>query len=133
MNPLTWPPRRILFMGIVAAILTMTLTVGVRLMNEKVAERDAPGHADDRRLEDLQRIADAAIEIYKQDGVLPQTLDEVQKKARDIRTADPETFEIYEYRVLDPLKIEVCARLRDEHPGSTAGQNGRRCFGVSAS
>jgi hypothetical protein len=131
MNPLTWPTRRILFTGVVAAILTMTLTVGVRLMNEKVAERDAPTHSDDRRLEDLQRIADAAVEIYKTEGALPQTLDEVQKKARNIRTADPETFEIYGYRVIDPTKIEVCARLREEHPGALAGKDGRRCFEVS--
>ncbi len=133
MNPLNWTPRRILFTGIVAAILTTTLTVGVRLMNEKVAERDAPGRADDRRLEDLQRIADAAVEIYKKDGALPQSLDEVRKKARNIRTADPQTFEIYGYRVIDATKIEVCARLREEHPGAVAGKDGRRCFEVDAS
>ncbi|MGE3475896.1 MAG: hypothetical protein AB7H70_08815 [Rhodospirillaceae bacterium] len=119
-------------MGIVAAILTMTLTVGVRLMNEKVAEREAPQGADDRRLEDLQRIADAAVEIYKKEGALPQTLDEVQKKARNIRAADPETFEIYGYRVIDPTRIEVCARLRDAHPGAVAGKDGRRCFELVA-
>lgn len=131
MNPLTWPPRRILFLGIVAAILTMTLTVGVRLMNEKVAERDAPANADDRRLADLQRIADAAAEIYKKEGAVPRTLDEVREKARDIRTADPETFEIYGYRVIEATKIEVCARLREEHPGAVPSKDGRRCFEVS--
>jgi hypothetical protein len=34
----------------------MTLTVGVRLMNEKVAEREAPAR-DDKRVADLQAIA----------------------------------------------------------------------------
>ncbi|MCA0201871.1 MAG: hypothetical protein LCH56_13720 [Proteobacteria bacterium] len=131
MPALNWSPRRILFTGVVAAILTMTLTVGVRLMNARVAERDAPARADDRRLEDLQRIADAAVEIYKKDGSLPQTLDDLQKKARNIRTADPESFEIYGYRVIDATKIEVCARLSEEHPGGVPGKDGRRCFEVT--
>lgn len=130
MNPLTWSTRRILFTGVVAAIMTMTLTVGVRLMKAQVAERDAPAHADDRRLEDLQRIADAATEIYKSEGAVPQTLDELQTKVRGLRTADPETFEIYGYRVIEPDKIEVCARLQDEHPGTAAGKDGQRCFEV---
>lgn len=129
--PSPWTPRRIIFLGVVGSILALSVTAGVRLMNAKVAERDA-GPRDDKRLADLQAIAERAQEIYASERVLPKTLAEIEKKGKGrLSVADPQTFEVYEYNVLEEKRFEVCARFEAATSGGpTEHAVGRDCFEV---
>jgi hypothetical protein len=82
-------------------------------------------HLDERRLEDLRTVA-REIQSMVEDpnnkgtlkGVLPKTLEEAAKRARDERlnSRDPETHEPYRFRVKDSTTYELCAtfaRARD--------------------
>lgn len=131
-SPSRWTPRRIIFLGIVGAIAVASVTVGVRMMNARVDEErtDSAQQRDTQRFDDLQHIADAVAEIARTDGRVPQTLEEVRQKAsHPIRTGDPQTFEIYEYRVIDDVRAEVCARFEE---AAAAHETGRSCFTVGA-
>jgi hypothetical protein len=129
--PTAWTPRRILFLGVVGAVLAASVTAGVRLMNARVDTREAAS-ADERRLEDLQAIVARAQEAYETDKVLPATLDELQARTRGrISVADPVTFEVYEYRLLEPTLLEVCARFDEAASGVPSEHSaGRSCFQV---
>jgi len=118
-----WTARRIIFLGLVGGIAAAALTVGVRMMYAHVDEDDA-GHRDAQRFSDLQALADTAVEIARKDGRLPQSLDELREKAgHPLQFADPQTFEIYGYRVVDGGKIEVCATFEQRAAGQDAGRN----------
>lgn len=127
--PRTWTPRRIIFLGVVGAILAASLTAGVRMMNAKVDERDA-GSRDEQRFRDLRAIAERAQEIYERERVIPTTLAEIEKKAKGrLSVADPQTFEVYEYNVLDGIRFEVCGRFEAAASGGPGEHGaGRNCF-----
>jgi len=98
---------------------------------------------DERRLDALQDIQ-AEIQDLTRDpsrgGVriskLPETLEELQKRARrrKITITDPETGAPYEYRVLDSTRYELCATFtlpRDAQWGVFWNHlAGRHCFTI---
>lgn len=129
--PTAWTPRRIIFLGVVGAILAASLTAGVRLMNARVDEGDADGR-DAKRVADLQAIVARAQEAYERDRALPMSLDDLQAKTKGrLAVADPQTFEVYEYRVLEPHRFEVCARFEQAASGGPDEHGvGRSCFQV---
>jgi len=131
LSPRPWTSRRIIFLGIVGAILAASLTAGVRLMNAHVGEGDAR-ERDAQRIADLQTIVAVVQELHKSETTLPQTLVEIEAKAkRRIQVADRQTFEFYEYRVLEPTKFEVCARFETAAAGGPEEHGvGRDCFEV---
>ncbi|MGE4063585.1 MAG: hypothetical protein AB7E79_09470 [Rhodospirillaceae bacterium] len=129
-SPAAWTPRRILFLGVVGAVLAVSLTAGVRLMNARVAEGDAPAR-DEKRFADLQVIVARAQEVYAAHKTLPRTLDEIQQKSDGpMSVADPQTFEVYEYNVLGASRFEVCARFEEASAGPAEHRAGRSCFQV---
>ena len=126
-----WTSRRIIFLGIVGAILAASLTAGARLMNARVDEGDA-GTGDEKRLADLQAITARAQEIYEGERALPKSLEESEQKTNGhLSVADPETFEVYEHTVLEEKRFEVCARFKSAAAGGPAEHTaGRDCFEV---
>ena len=127
-----WTARRIVFLGIVGAILAASLTAGARLMNARLGEGGAL-ERDEKRMADLQEIVARAQEVYERDHVLPASLDELQSKTKGrLSVADPESFEVYEYRLLEPTKFEVCARFERAASGGPDEHGvGRSCFQVT--
>jgi hypothetical protein len=126
-------PRRIVFLGIVGAVLAASLTAGVRLMNARLDESGASAR-DERRMADLRAIIERAQEFYETHKALPTSLDELQAKTTGrVPVADPETFEVYEYRVLEPRLLEVCARFEEASAGGPDERRaGRTCFQMRA-
>ena len=128
-SPPAWTPRRTIFLGVIAAILGLSLTIGIRLMNARVNEGTAAAR-DARRMADLQLIVTRALEIYESEKILPKTLGEIEEKTKArLSVADPQTFEVYEYNVLGENRFEVCARFEE---GASGGPEehaaGRSCF-----
>lgn len=112
-----WTTRRILLLGILGAIAAVSVTAGVRYMNARAPAKPAmdtttPEQRDTRRFEDLQAILDAAHEAQQKTGTVPETLDGIRAGlGRHINTADPYTFQIYEYHVVDGRRAEACAEF----------------------
>ena len=131
LSPRPWTSRRIIFLGIIGAILAASLTAGMRLMNAQVGEGDAR-ERDAQRMADLQTIVAVVQELHKSEATLPKTLAEIEARAkRRIQVADRQTFEFYEYRVLEPTKFEVCARFETASAGGPDEHGvGRDCFEV---
>ena len=131
LSPRPWTSRRIIFLGIVGAILAASLTAGVRLMNAHVGEGDAR-ERDAQRMADVQGIVAVVQELYKSEMALPASMAEIEAKAkRRLQVADRQTFEFYEYRVLEPTKFEVCARFETAAAGGPEEHGvGRDCFEV---
>ncbi len=131
LSPRPWTSRRIIFLGIIGAILAASLTAGMRLMNAQVGEGDAR-ERDAQRMADLQTIVAVVQELHKSEATLPKTLAEIEARAkRRIQVADRQTFEFYEYRVLEPTKFEVCARFETAAAGGPDEHGvGRDCFEV---
>ena len=81
----------------------------------------------------MQTIVAVVQELHKSEATLPQTLAEIEAKTkRRIQVADRQTFEFYEYRVLEPTKFEVCARFETAAAGGPEEHGvGRDCFEVA--
>jgi len=117
-------------MASVAAVATAMLLIG-----SPSAQRQA--RMDAARVHDLRRIEQAATQQLERDGVLPDTLTAID--GPDLRRVDPGTGAPYDYRVLAPGRMELCAHfatdnrdpLRQVEPGLRAEWPhgaGRACF-----
>lgn len=126
-----WTGRRILFLGVIGAIAAASLTAGVRLMHAR-SGTDSAEARDAVRFEDLQAIVAQVQDMYQAGGKLPASLEEIEKTAKGrLSVADPETFEVYEYRVLDEKRYEVCASFERASSGGPSEHGvGRSCFQV---
>jgi hypothetical protein len=79
--------------------------------------------ADERRVEDLQRLSHAIAAFRARQHVLPAALARLPiEPAVPIHTYDPITNRPYDYRPLGPLAYELCARF------DTAGPEERHDF-----
>lgn len=99
---------------------------------------------DQRRVQDLQVIQSETINYWQSKRTLPQNIDQLRDEIKGfIPPKDPETGAAYEYRVLGPLKFELCATFKtsnkDEFSQSPSGHYpvfdgnwlhdvGRTCF-----
>jgi len=84
---------------VIAALLTWPWTV-------------AGPSADERRVEDLQRLTHAVEAFRARQRILPASLVRLpMEPAAPVHTYDPVTNRPYEYRPLGPLAYELCARF----------------------
>jgi hypothetical protein len=101
--------------------------------------------ADQRRSEDLQRIANALNYHYSlKNHTLPSSLSEVQPVGPYLRIQDPLTLARYDYQALAGSKFQICANFstdtaKDENlparnlaPLFARHPRGRQCFTLDA-
>ncbi len=123
-----------------AAIVTV-LAVAIAalyVIGSPAAERRR--RLDDRRIDDLERIAAAVDERWRQDGRLPASADELSHDRTFTVPTDPATGQRYEYRVLGASSYELCAEFQDvsrdarDRPRNQAPfwdhDAGRECFAL---
>lgn len=125
-------------MGVIfIAVTAAAVAGGFRLVGSPAEARLR--RMDDRRVTDMRQIA-SAIDLYRtRTGQLPSGLDDVRVTgAWQVPPRDPETGAAYEYRVLQPLRYELCATF-DRAAGSPDGWGtvtfwahaaGRQCFPI---
>ncbi len=102
--------------------------------------------ADQRRSEDLQRVANALNYHYSlKNHTLPASLSEVQPVGPDLRLTDPLTKAPYEYRASGGSEYQVCSNFstdttnddnlpaRSSAPLFSKHPRGRQCFTLDAS
>ena len=71
---------------------------------------------DERRVGDLQRIAEAVDVYWTRNAVLPASLEALQELGGVDVPLDPETGEAYGFRVLDGSRYEICAEFNRRSP-----------------
>ena len=139
-----------LFVAFVVIAVTATAVAGLWISGSPAKERAR--RLDDRRVQDLQSIANVVDNYYNQNGyVLPPTL-ETLTRIRDAyyvsAITDPDTMAPYEYMIDASSTYRLCATFttdtrgqtqqqpRDYYPynGSTFWEHGpgRTCFPITA-
>jgi hypothetical protein len=91
--------------------------------------------ADQRRVEDLQRLSHAIDVFRARQHVLPASLARLPiEPAAPVHTYDPITNRPYDYRPLGPLAYELCARFDAAGPEERRDfwwhDGGRYCFSL---
>lgn len=93
--------------GSVVVAITASVVAGLFIVGSPKAERLA--RFDERRANDLQMIQSEVTSYWQQKNRLPQSLEELQYDlGYFIPPTDPQTGAPYEYRVLAPLRFELC-------------------------
>lgn len=90
---------------------------------------------DERRVDDLTSLGRATDLYWSRHGKLPANLgDLAPEPGWDLATQDPETQQLYEYRVLGDDRYELCARFQQPsaRPSPTFWSHpaGRHCFAL---
>ena len=112
-------PIQILVGNVVLAVASAVIS-GFFIVGSPKAERLA--RFDERRINDLSMIQSEVTSYWQQKRRLPQSLEELQHDlGYFIPPTDPQPGAMYEYRVLTPLKFELCAvfsAVSNRSPGS---------------
>ena len=136
--PRTNADRRGRVMAIVASIVVVAAVVaGIASIGLPGEQRQA--RLDQRRIEDLQRIAEAVELHHREHGQLPADLaTAAARPGWDLGLLDPVSGEAYDYRPLQGDRFELCAVFTtDSGERDGAGWNaplewrhgaGRHCF-----
>ena len=104
-------PKMKWFVRAVSAVGIFFIVFGFFTVGSPVGERMR--RFDDRRIQDLMAIQSQIINYWQVKESLPQTIDQLRDDIRGfIPPRDPETGESYEYRIMGPLKFEICADFK---------------------
>lgn len=119
--------------GLVTVVVLAAIAMGIFLIGSPAQERAR--RLDARRVQDLTGIARAVDLYWTRHASLPLSLEELGKEpGGNIRSTDPGTGAIYEYRPLTGA-YELCAQF--EHDSGQGGPTsdgiwshgaGRQCF-----
>lgn len=130
---------RVFALSISIAVLA-AIVAGLILAGSPAHERAR--RFDDQRISDLQQLRFSAIDLfYQEHGTLPTSLTETQSSARLLANTytDPETNELYSYRIISDRTYELCTSFNHpsdeknayEDPFWKHGQ-GHTCFTIDA-
>jgi len=134
--------KNVLIVIIVSAIVLAAVVVGVVLLDSPAQERLR--RLDERRVDDLHRLAYGVDIYWTREGHLPASLAELSEAERIVRDlADPATGQPYGYRMLGEVTFELCAVFARD--SGTDGRDidipdrsfwlhgpGRQCFEIEA-
>lgn len=91
-----------------SAAMAASIIVGLFLAGSPMQQRRV--RFDERRVGDLQMLQNEVINNWSLKNTLPKTIDELGSPLTGFTVPrDPKTGEPYGYRVLSPLKFELCA------------------------
>lgn len=121
-----------------SAVVVAVIVAALMILGSPVEARRL--RMDEKRVADLQALAGMADAYRARHGRLPPALRELERDgSAQLRTRDPRTGQPYEYRVIDTVRYELCARF--ERSSAEAGADhvafwyhgrGRTCFRVDA-
>ncbi|MDO8560945.1 MAG: DUF5671 domain-containing protein [bacterium] len=98
---------RVMVFGVLAIVATATV-YGFFVAGSPFAERAR--RFDESRVQDLQNIQWQVVNYWQRKERLPKKIDELRDEISGYTVPrDPETGASYEYHVLAPLKLELCA------------------------
>ena len=124
-------PRNLV--GVLAVVVVAVAVVyGLMRVGPPSVERER--RLDERRVEDLRKIADAIDLHWTRRGSLPVALGALSDTvASDASVSDPATGQSYEYRVLTESTFELCASFETDRSRPSldvfwSHPMGRHCF-----
>lgn len=133
---MTGTSRSIVVGTVVAVVVGGALGLGLWFAGAPAEERAR--RLDQRRVEDLRRIANAVDLYWTRQGDVPPSLDALPGEGNDrVTLTDPVTGDRYSYRTLSSTGFEVCARFdtattSDDSREFWRHAAGRQCFEADA-
>ena len=133
---MTASPLRTTVGGLAVAVVAAAVAYGLLEVGPPSDERER--RLDERRIEDLRRMARAIDLHWTRTGDLPATLDLLADALpRDVTFNDPESGEPYQYRVLTDSRFELCGIFgtdwaRPSEDEFWSHPVGRHCFDLEA-
>lgn len=106
------PKNRRVWTTAASLMLLVAIFLGFGVLGSPREQRQV--RYDNQRVEDLQSIQWRVISYWQMKGMLPQDLSELDRFDQNITPVDPEAKVRYEYRVLEPMKFELCAQFNKE-------------------
>jgi hypothetical protein len=102
--------------GIISSFLVLSiLATGFWVVGSPMKQRQI--RMDERRISDLQTIQYQIIDYWRYKEVLPATTDDLKNSISGfISPLDPETEKSYEYKVIEPLKFQLCTTFNQNNP-----------------
>ena len=125
------PTGRQLLSGLAIAVVTIAVVTALIQLGLPTDQRMR--RLDDRRVEDLRGITDAADLYWTRRGSLPISLQDLSAEPGvNLRYRDSSTGRLYEYRVLSDTTYELCADFQlnsvVERSGFWSHGAGSQCF-----
>ncbi len=132
-------PRQWMAIGFSILVLAV-IVVAVLMLDSPAQER--LNRLDERRMSDLREIANAVDVYWTQNGMLPNSLDDLaDEEGYFAELVDPVTGAAYDYRVMDEDSYELCATFDTEDAANDRDPYfkdlwhrgiGRQCFTLTA-
>lgn len=129
----TWARRT--FIIVAVAVVAGSVLGGLRLLGSPQEERER--RLDERRIAEIQSIANAVDLYWTRQGRLPASLADLsQEQGIEVSVLDPATGRPYTYRVLGEGRYQLCAEFardaggqgRVPEAGFWAHGPGSQCF-----
>jgi hypothetical protein len=125
---------------VLAIIVVIVIATAIALLDSPAQERLR--RLDERRMSDLREIANAVDIYWTQEGILPNSLDDLaDEEGYFAELVDPVTGDSYEYRIVNEDSFELCATFDTEDAASDRDPYfkglrhsgiGRQCFTLTA-
>ncbi len=124
---------RRLLAGLAVLFVAAVVTAALLVLGWPSGERAR--RLDERRVEDLRRLAAGVDEYYQRNQVLPASLERLAARPDGPNVlTDPVTRRPYDYKPLGAYAYELCATFDDALPEEERGPwwhgEGRRCFSL---
>jgi hypothetical protein len=98
--------------GVLAIVVAAAVVAGIVVIGSPAEERAR--RLDERRIQDLSAIAGMVDLFWTRHSRLPLALDELRREPGSSTPDDPGSGMPYEYRPLEGMSFEVCARFERE-------------------
>lgn len=127
-DKITSGARRI-WVIVVSIVIIIAIVLGFSVIGSPRTQRLI--RYDSQKVADLQNIQWQIISIWQRKGVLPQTLAEMDDPISSYVTPnDPQTGEVYEYKLTGLTTFELCANFNLDLEASTANPNTRATMSI---
>jgi hypothetical protein len=132
MSPVAGRP---VLVGVIVVVVLAAIVTGLVILGPPGEERAR--RIDERRVDELQRIAAAARLFHMRHGRLPPALSSMAAEPGvSLELLDPVTREPYVYRMAGTERYEICAvfdrESSDERPDFWSHGAGEHCFTLGA-
>ncbi|MFH1947532.1 MAG: DUF5671 domain-containing protein [Candidatus Magasanikbacteria bacterium] len=115
---------------IVSVVVIASIIIGFFIVGTPRDQRDR--RFDEKRVSNLQMLQSQIVDYWAKKDNLPTELNALEDNISGFMVPeDPDTKELYEYKIIDPLAFELCATFAKANKDSKAGFRGEEYYPMS--